>query len=73
MFGKICKDKNKISSIGNNFNFKVIIFYNKYRQVGLSPNSYIHNISIMLSGQAQMYYYANCDNIFIFNQFYINM
>lgn len=55
MFDKIYKDENKFSSIGNNFKFKIRIFFNKCRQVGLPPNVYIYDASIMLYGQAQTY------------------
>lgn len=48
---KIYKNEDKFRRTGNNFNFKVIIFYNKYRQVRLTPNAYIYDTAIMLSGQ----------------------
>lgn len=73
LLDKIYKDKNKSSSIGDNFNFKVTSFYDKCKQVRLLPNVYIYSISIILSGQTQTFYYANCWNVFIFNQFYYNM
>ena len=56
MLDKIYKDEDKFSGTGDNFNFKVTIFYNKYRQVGLPPNAYIYGTSIMLSGQVQMHF-----------------
>ena len=73
LLDKIYKDEDKFSSTGDNFNFKVTIFYDKCSRVGLPPNAYIHGASIMLSGQAQTYYYANCGNASTFDQFYINM
>ena len=73
MFYKIYKDENKFSSIGDNFNFKITIFYNKYKQVRLPPNVYIYGIFIMPSSQTQTHFYANCNNISIFDQFYTNM
>ena len=73
MLDKIYKNKDKFSGTGDNFNFKVIIFYNKYRPVGLPPNAYIYDTFIMLFGQAQIHFYANCGDTFIFNQFYTNM
>ena len=73
MLDKIYKEKDKFSSIGDNFNFKITIFYNKCRRVGLSPNTYIYGASIMLSGQAQTYYYANCGDTSTFDQFCFNM
>lgn len=51
MLDKIYNYKDKVSGIGNNFNFKVIIFNNKYRWVGLLPNTWIYDTSIILSGQ----------------------
>ena len=51
MFDKIYKDKDKFNGICDNFNFKVTIFYDKCRRVGLPPNVYIYDASIMLSGQ----------------------
>lgn len=36
---KTCKDNNKFGGISNNFNFKVTIFLNKYRQIGLPKNA----------------------------------
>lgn len=41
MLNKIYKNNNKFSAIGDNFNFKVKIFFNKYKQVGLPKNIYI--------------------------------
>ena len=56
MLDKIYKDKDKFSGIGDNFTFKVTIFYDKCRRVGLPPNAYIYGVSIMLSGQAQTHF-----------------
>lgn len=41
MLNKVYKNKDKFSDTNDNFNFKVIIFYNKYRQVELPLNIYI--------------------------------
>ena len=73
MLDKIYKDKDKFSGMGDNFNFKVTIFYDKYRQVGLLIDAYIYSASIILSGQAQTHYYANCSDTSTFDQFCINM
>ena len=73
MLDKIYKEEDKFSGTGDNFNFKVTIFYNKYRQVRLPPNAYIYSTSIMLSDQAQTYYYANCSDTSTFDQFYSNI
>ena len=72
MLHKIYKDEDKFGGTGDNFNFKVTIFYDKCRRVGLPPNAHIHGASIMLSGQAQTYYYANRGNTSTFDQFCTN-
>lgn len=41
MLDKIYKDNNKFDGTGDNFNFKVTIFLNKFRQVDLPENVYI--------------------------------
>lgn len=66
------KKKDEFSNINNNFKFKVIIFYNIYKQVKLLPNIYIYSIFFIFSGQNQMYY-SNYSNTSNFAQFYINM
>lgn len=48
MFDKIYKNKYNFSNMGNNFKFKVVIFHNKCKQVGLLTNAYIYDTSIIL-------------------------
>ncbi len=50
LLDKIYKHDDKFSGTGNNFYFKVTIFYNKCRGVKLSPNTYIYDTLIMLFG-----------------------
>ncbi len=38
---KIYKDDKKFGGMGDNFNFKVLIFLDKYKQIGLLADSYI--------------------------------
>ena len=52
MLDKIYKDDDKFGGIGDNFRFKVTIFLDKCRRVGLPEDAYIQDTSIMLSGQA---------------------
>lgn len=73
MFDEIYKNENRLSGRDHNFDFKVTIFYDKCRQVGLLSNDYNYDASIMLCRQAQMYYYGNRGDISIFDQFYSNM
>lgn len=73
MLAKIYKNNNKFGGMGDNFNFKFIIFLNKCRQVGLLADNFVSSASIILLSQAQMYYYANHGNISTFYQFCSNM
>lgn len=73
MLDKIYKDEDKFSGTGDNFNFKVTIFYDKCRRVGLLPNAHFYGASIILSGQAQTHYYANRRDTSTFDQFCTNM
>lgn len=41
MLNKIYKNDDKFSGMSNNFSFKAIIFFDKYKQVKLSKNVYI--------------------------------
>lgn len=41
MLGKMHKDNDKFSCIGDNFKFKDTIFYNKYRHISLPKDLYI--------------------------------
>jgi hypothetical protein len=59
LFNKIYKKKDKFNDTNNNFNYKVMIFYNKYKRARLSSHTYIHDVSIMLSNQTFIYYYSN--------------
>lgn len=49
---KIYKNDDKCGGTDNNFSFKVTIFLDKYRRVGLSKNTYIQDVCIILLGQA---------------------
>lgn len=73
IFAKIYQNKAKFNSIGNNFNFKVPIFYDKYKQVKLLLNTYMYDTSIRLSSQIIMNYNTNHINTFTFDQCYTNM
>ena len=69
LLDKIYKEEDKFSGTGDNFDFKVTIYYDKCRRVGLPPQAYIHGASIMLSGQAQTRFYANRVNASTFERF----
>lgn len=50
MFDKIYKENNKFSGIGNNFNFKITIFFNKCKYINLLVDNNIQSAFIMLLG-----------------------
>lgn len=56
---KVYKDDDKFSGTGDNLDYKLAIFYDKCNRIGLPPEMYGRAASIMLSGQAQTYYYNN--------------
>lgn len=64
MLDKIAKNIENFCSIGNNFKFKVRIYYEKCRKVRLPQNAHIYGTSIILSGQALTNFSANCGNTF---------
>lgn len=50
--------------------FKPSIFYDKYQFVGLPSNIYLENNFVILTSPIQTYFYANCDFIISFKDFY---
>ena len=63
------KTEDKFGGIGDNFAFKLSIFHDKCRFVGLSSDSYLEGTSVMLTDQARTHFYANCDSITSFEDF----
>lgn len=59
----------KFDGKGYNFNFKLSIFYDKCQLVGLSSDAYLEGAFVILTGQAQTYFYANEDSIVLFEYF----
>ncbi len=59
LLNKIYKEKNKFSDIDSDFDMKVMIFYDKCRRARLFSQTYIQDVSIMLSSQALSHYYIN--------------
>lgn len=43
----------------NNFALKQSIFYDKYQLIGLPLYAYFEDAFVILTGQAQTYFYAN--------------
>lgn len=70
---KIYKEEDKFGRTGDNFDFKLTVYYDKCRQAGLPSHTYIYGASIMLTGQAQTQFYANQNGTSTFEQFCNNM
>lgn len=48
---KLYKNEDKFSGIGDNFIFKLSIFYNKYQFIGLFSEVYLESIKVILIDQ----------------------
>ncbi len=59
LLNKIYRKKNKFSDTDSNFDYKVMIFYDKCKRVELLSHAYIQSVSIMLSNQTLIHYYSN--------------
>jgi hypothetical protein len=59
LLNKIYREKDKFSDTSNNFDYKVMIFYDKCRRVELLSHAYIQSVSIMLLNQTLIHYYSN--------------
>ncbi len=59
LLNKIYKKKDKFNDTDSNFDYKIMIFYDKCRRVELSSHAYIQNAFVMLSNQALIHYYSN--------------
>jgi hypothetical protein len=70
---KIYKDENRFNDSENNFDFKLLIFFDRCSQMNLSEHAYLKAASIMLSDQTLTYYYSNKVTYFTFDDFCINM
>ena len=66
---KLYKNEDKFGGTGDNFTFKLSIFYDKCQLVGLPPDAYLEGASVMLTGQAQTHFYANRESIVSFDDF----
>ncbi len=66
---KLYKTKDKFGGIGDNFAFKLSIFYHKCQLVGLPVNAYLKGAFIMLISEVQTHFYGNHESIVLFNNF----
>jgi hypothetical protein len=66
---KIYRDKDRFKDSKDNFEFKLLIFFDKYSQINLSKHAYLKAVLIMLFDQTLTYYYLNKVIYFIFDDF----
>ncbi len=59
LLSKIYKKKDKFNDTNSNFDYKVMIFYDKCKRANLSSHAYIQNIFVMFSSQTLIHYYSN--------------
>ena len=66
---ELYKTEDKFDGTCDNFMFKLSIFHDKCRLVGLPSDAYLEGASVILTGQAQTHFYANHDSITSFQDF----
>lgn len=62
-------NEDKFGRIEDNFIFKLNLFYDKCQLVDLLLDVYLKSAPVMLTSQAQTYFYTNCKSIVSFNDF----
>ncbi len=70
---KIYRNEDRFSDSKDNFEFKLLIFFDRCNQMNLSEHAYLKAISIMLFDQTLTYYYSNKVIYFTFDDFFISM
>jgi hypothetical protein len=70
---KIYKEENKFKNKNDNFDFKIMIFYNKCNVIELFEHVYMQVASIVLEKRALSHFYSNRIYAMIFYQFCINI
>ncbi len=70
---KIYKKENKFKNKSDNFDFKIMIFYDKCNVIELFKHVYMQIASIMLEERALSHFYSNDMYAMTFHQFCINM
>ena len=69
LFDRIYKDEKKFGKTNDSFDYKLLLFYDKCKRVGLSKHAYIYEASIMLIWQIQSWFYKIRNMILIFDEF----
>jgi hypothetical protein len=70
---KIYRDEDRFSDPKDNFEFKLLIFFDRCSQMNLPKHAYLKAASIMLSDQTLTYYYSNKATYFVFDDFCTSM
>jgi hypothetical protein len=70
---KIYKNDEKFKNTDDNFDFKLKIFVNKCKRVGLFAHAYMKEIAFMLANRTLFHFYVNEYENIIFDQFRIDM
>ncbi len=70
---KIYKNDDKFDIIDDNFDFKILIFYDKCKRADLSRIAYDEDVSIMFRDQILIYFYTNRIIFIIFDDFCVSM
>jgi hypothetical protein len=70
---KLYKDEEKFEDTEDNFDFKLTIYLDKCKFADLSEHAYEKDVSLMLTNETLIYYYANRNNFVTFNDFCISM
>ena len=73
LFDRIYKGEKKFEKTNDNFDYKLLLFYNKCKRVNLFKRAYIYETSIMLTEQVQSRFYKIHNMILIFDEFCENM
>lgn len=55
--------------MGDNFIFKLNIFYNKCQLITVPSNAYLEDVSVIFTEYAQTHFYANRESNLLFNDF----
>ncbi len=70
---KIYKNDDKFDIIDDNFNFKILIFYDKCKRADLFRIAYDEDVSIMFRNQILIYFYTNQVIFITFDDFCVSM
>ncbi len=70
---KIYKKQNKFDNIDDNFDYKLLIFYDKCKRIDVSKLMYDKAILVMLKNETQTHYYVNRINYVSFDVFCVDM